>query len=104
MLLFGNQDHLPRFTLESVTRKLFNIDSNKAAGPLDPNIKIIKMFVQYFAVPLTDIHMQKIFPKVWKVFDVCSIFKTIPCFLGGRSKTNCPDQFSFKIKGLYAVE
>ena len=55
-LLFGNQDHLPPITRESVTRKLSNIASNKAAGASDPNVKIIKMFAQYFAVPLTDIY------------------------------------------------
>ena len=49
-LSFGNQDPLPPIMIESVAMKLSKIDVNKARGPFDPNMKVIKTFAEHFAV------------------------------------------------------
>ena len=45
---------------------------NKAPGPNDPILKILKNFARYFAIPLTEIlkesFQSKIFPKAWKKY------------------------------------
>ena len=62
---------------------LFYIDVNKAPGPFDPNLKLLKMFPEYFAIPLTDIYNQsfnhKIFPEVWKISNIACVPKLQPC-------------------------
>ena len=58
---------------------------NKAPGPDNPILKILKNFVKYFAVPLTEIFdeslQSKIFPKAWKKYKVLGIPKSVPCTL-----------------------
>ena len=82
-LLFGSQDPLPPITTESVAKKLSNINVNKAPGPFDPNMKVIKTFSEHFAVPLADIYNQsfrcKSFPEIWKISHICSVPKSSPC-------------------------
>ena len=57
-LSFGSAEYLSKISVQSVARKLFHIDVNKAPGPFDPNLKLLKMFPEYFAIPLTDIYNQ----------------------------------------------
>ena len=52
---YGHSDVLPTVTPESVAKKLLSIQSNKAPGPNDPYLKIIKMFAYFFAIPLANI-------------------------------------------------
>ena len=52
---YGHLDTLPVVKLESVEKNLSSIKSNKAPGPSDPCLKIIKIFSKSFAVPLADI-------------------------------------------------
>jgi hypothetical protein len=44
---YGHSDVLPTVTSESVAKKLLSIQSNKAPGPNDPYLKIIKMFAHF---------------------------------------------------------
>ena len=82
-LSFGSAEYLPKISVQSVARKLFHIDVNKAPGPFDPNLKLLKMLSEYFAIPLTDINNQsfnhKIFPEVWKISNIASVPKLQPC-------------------------
>ena len=70
---------LPTITLESVERKLSNLQTNKVQGPNDPNIKLCN----FFAIPLVDIFNEsfrsKTFPKILKNFSVSAIPKITPC-------------------------
>ena len=76
-LSFGSAEYLPKISVQSVARKLFHTDVKKAPGPFDPNLKLLKMFPKYFAIPLTDIYNQsfnhKIFPEVWKISSIASV-------------------------------
>ena len=69
--------------MANVIKKLKGIDANKAYGPFDPSIKIIKLFTDCFAVPLVHIFYQRFqtmkFPEVWKMSNVYIIPKTTPC-------------------------
>ena len=80
---YGHSDVLPTVTPESVAKKLLSIQSNKAPGPNDPYLKIIKMFAHSFAIPLANIFnasfVQKVFPKLWKEFYLAPIPKVEPC-------------------------
>ena len=82
-LSFGSAEYLPKISVQSMARKLSHIDVNKAPGPFDPNLKLLKMFPEYFAIPLTDIYNQsfnlKIFPEVWKISNIASVPKLQPC-------------------------
>ena len=49
----GMEEQLPNITADSVANKLSKLDPNKASGPFDPNVKIIKTFAKYFAEPLS---------------------------------------------------
>ena len=66
-----------------MARKLCHIDVNKAPGPFDSNLKLLKMFPEYFAIPLIDIYNQsfnyKVFPEVWKISNIASVLKLQPC-------------------------
>jgi hypothetical protein len=44
-------DDLPLISVEEVARELNAINVNKAPGPNDPPLKILKMFSKLFAVP-----------------------------------------------------
>jgi hypothetical protein len=48
------------------TQELRKINTNKAPGPYDPFMKILKTFAKYFAILLTEIFNQKFFPKSGK--------------------------------------
>ena len=77
---------LPQISIVNLIEKLKGIDANKAYGPFDPSIKIIKVFADWFAVPLVHIFNQSFqsmkFLEVWKISDVCAIPKTTPCNRG----------------------
>ena len=49
---------LPQISIASLVGKLKGIDANKAYGPFDPSIKIIKPFADWFAVPSVHIFNQ----------------------------------------------
>ena len=76
-------DTLPAVPPEVVEKKLLSIQWNKAPGPNDPYLKIIKIFARPFSVPLANIFNasfgQKIFPKLWKEFYLAPIPKVEPC-------------------------
>ena len=78
-------ENLPLITVDEVQQELQKINVNKAPGPNDPLLKILKMFAKYFAVPLTEIFNEsfqsKTFPKVSKNYKVSGIPKSIPCTL-----------------------
>ena len=69
---------LPQISIANLIEKLKGIDANKAYGPFDLSIKIIKIFADWFAVPLVHIFNQSFqtmkFPEVWKI---CNVFLTI---------------------------
>ena len=80
---YGHLDTVPVVTLESLEKKLSSINSNKAPGPSDPCLKIIKIFSKSFAVPLADIFntsfLEKTFLRMWKQIYVTAIPKVNPC-------------------------
>ena len=82
-LSYGQLDPLPAVPPEVVEKKLLSIKWNKAPGPNDPYLKIIKMFARPFSVPLANIFNasfgQKVFPKLWKEFHLAPISKVEPC-------------------------
>ena len=53
--------------VDQVKKELQNMNVNKAPGPNDPILKILKNFAKYFAIPLIQIlnesFQSKIFPK-----------------------------------------
>ena len=61
---YGHLDTLPVVTPESVEKKLSSIKTNKAPGPSNPCLKIIKMFSKSFAVPLVLQFYVNAIPKV----------------------------------------
>ena len=80
---YDHLDTLPVVTPESVEKKLSSIKTNKAPGPSNPCLKIIKIFSKSFAVPLADVFntsfLDKTFPRLWKQFYVTAIPKVDPC-------------------------
>ena len=77
------EEQLPNITADSVANKLNKLNPNKASGPFDPNVKIIKTFAKYFAEPLSYIFNEsftcRVFPDIWKIWRVCGIPKSKPC-------------------------
>ena len=69
---YGHSDVLPTVTPESVAKKLLSIQSNKAPGPNDPYLKIIKMFAHSFAIPLANIFNASFVQKVSAFFNYIS--------------------------------
>jgi hypothetical protein len=59
------------------------MNKNKAPGPNDPFIEILKMFAYSFAIPFADIYNEsfrsKYFPEIWKKYKVVAIPKIVPC-------------------------
>ncbi len=82
-LSFGRAEYLPKIAVQSVARKFSHINVNKAPGPFDPNLKLLKMFPEYIALPLTDIYNQsfnyKIFPELWKISNIAGVPEVHPC-------------------------
>ena len=82
-LSYGEMESLPAITKKSVANKLRMLKPNKAPGLNDPNVKILKIFAEFFAIPLTDIFNEsfksKRFPTIWKDFWFSSIPKCVPC-------------------------
>ena len=78
-------ENLPRITVDDVQQELPKINVDKAPGPNDPLLKILKIIANYFAVPLTEIFnesfLSKNFPKVWKEYKVSGIPTSVPCTL-----------------------
>ena len=77
------------------------INVNKAPGPYHPFVRILKIFAEYFAVPVAEIFNKsfqlKNFLKAWKKYKVSVIPKSVPCTLvkelrpiaGESSRTFC---------------
>ena len=63
-------ENLLRITVDDVQQEMQKMNGIEAPGPNDPLLKILKIFANYFAVPLTEIFNEsfqsKTFPKVWK--------------------------------------
>ena len=78
-------NNLPLITVDQVRQEQQKINVNKAPGPFDPFIRILKIFAEYFVVPLVEIFNEsfqsKNFPKVWKKYKVSGIPKSLPCTL-----------------------
>ena len=76
-------ESLPTVSRESVAKRLKELKTNKSSGLNDPNVKILKTFADFFAIPLADIFNEsfnsKCFPAIWKDFVVSPIPKAIPC-------------------------
>ena len=94
--------------MANVIKKLKDIDANKAYGPFDPSIKIIKLFADCFAVPSVHIFYQSFqtmkFPEVWKTSNVCTISKTTPCNRVEELRPISLTSVLSKVQELYAVE
>ena len=80
---YGVGESLPIITKESVVTKLRNLKTNKASCLNDPNCKLLKIFAEVFAIPLTHIFNEsfksKRFPTTWKEFCVIPIPKCVSC-------------------------
>ena len=99
---------LPQISMANVIKKLKGIDANKAYGPFDPSIKIIKLFADCFAVRLVHIFNQSFqtmkFPEVWKTSNVCTIPKTTPCNRVEELRPISLTSVLSKVQESYAVE
>ena len=82
-LMNNETESLPTVSRESVAKRLKELKTNKSSGLNDPNVKILKTFADFFAIPLADIFNEsfnaKCFPAIWKDFVVSPIPKVIPC-------------------------
>ena len=104
-------ENLPRITVDQVQQELQK-NVNKAPGPNDPILKILKNFANYFAIPLTEIFnisfQSKIFPKAWKKYKVLGIPKSVPCTLVedlipiALSSVVAKAQESFAVRWIYS--
>ena len=78
----GSSESSPYISEESVENKLKGLSLRKATGPNNPNIKVLKMFAKNFAIPLPNIvnesFRSRIFPKIWKRYNVCAILNVTP--------------------------
>ena len=99
---------LPQISMANVIKKLKGIDANKAYGPFDPSIKIIKLFADCFAVRLLHIFNQSFqtmkFPEVWKTSNVCTIPKTTPCNRVEELRPISLTSVLSKVQESYAIE
>ena len=86
--------------MTNLIKKLKSIDANKAHGPFDPCLKIIKLFAEYFAVPLATMK----FSEVWKISNVCAIPKTTPCNRVEELRPISLTSVFSKVQESYAVE
>jgi hypothetical protein len=79
----GMEEQLSNITADSVANKLSKLNPNKASGPFDPNVKLIKTFAKNFAEPLSYIFNEsftcRVFPDIWKISRVFGIPKSKPC-------------------------
>ena len=104
----GADASLPHITVDSVEKKLSCLKVNKAAGPFDPNTRIIKIFAKYFARPLTHIFNEsfacRLFPDIWKVSKVCGIPKSKPCCSVDLLRPIALTSTLSKIQESYATE
>ena len=75
--------NLPLVSVEEVREKLKKMDINKSPGPCDPYMKILKIFANNFAIPLTDIFNESFqtqtFPLNWKKYRIIGVPKITPC-------------------------
>ena len=73
---------LPYITEELVVNRLKTINQNKAPGPFDPPLKIIKSAADLLGPVLCNIinhsFSNQEFPNLWKIFDICPIPKIVP--------------------------
>ena len=85
MLEIHCTENLPWITVDQDQQELQKININKAAGPNNLALQILKVFAKYFAIPLPEIFNEsfqsKIFTKDWKKYKVLGIPKSVPCNL-----------------------
>ena len=94
--------------MANVIKKLKDLDANKAYRPVNPSIKIIKLFADCFAVPLVHILNKSFqtmkFPEVWKISNVCTVPKTTPCNRVEELRPISLTSVLSKVQESYAVE
>jgi DNA-binding XRE family transcriptional regulator len=104
----GSSEPLSVISEESVEIKLKGHSVRKASGPYDPNIKVLKMFAKNFAIPLENIFNEsfrsRIFPKIWKCYNVCAIPKVTPCSAVEDLRPISLTNVLSKIQESYAIE
>ena len=107
-LAYDESDPLPLITEESVAKKLKVLNVGKAAGPLDPYMKLFKLFPSSFAIPLANIYnesfLSRSFPKIWKFYTVCGIPKATPCSNVEQLRPISRTSFLSKVQESYVVE
>ena len=97
----GSSESLQVISEESVEKKLKGLCVRKASGPYDPNIKVLKMFVKNFAIPLTNIFNES-FQKYGNVITFAQFQITMLRCKG--PETNFSYQRLVLIQESYAIE
>jgi hypothetical protein len=104
----GSSEPLPVISEESIENKLKGLSIRKASEPYDPNINVLKMFANNFAIPLTNIFNEsfrsRIFQKIWKRYNVCAIPNATPCSAVEYLRPISLTSVLSKIQELYAIE
>ena len=100
-------DSLPKVSVEDVQNQLMRININKAPGPNDPVLKILKELACVLAVPLTEIFndsfREMYFPKIWRQYKIKSIPKSIPCSTADNLRPIALTSVLSKVQGSFAV-
>ena len=88
-------------------QELREINTNKALGPYDPFMKILKTFSKCFALPLTEVFNEsfqlKISPKIRKIYKVSRIPKSVPCTLAEDLRPIALTSALAKVQESFAV-
>jgi hypothetical protein len=58
-------ENLPLITVDQMQQELREINTNKALGPYDPFMKILKTFSKCFALPLTEVFNESFQLKIF---------------------------------------
>jgi hypothetical protein len=78
----GIDTPLPHVSEELIAHRLKNINQNKAPGPFDPPLKIIKSAADLLGPVMCNIinnsFSTKEFPNISKAYDICPIPKMVP--------------------------
>ena len=100
-------DSLPKVSVEDVQNHLMTININKAPGPNDPVLKILKEFACVLAVPLTEIFndsfREMYFPKIWRHYKIKSIPKSIPSSTADNLRPIALTSVLSKVQESFAV-
>ena len=73
---------LPHVSEELIIHRLKNINQNKAPGPFDPPLKIVKSVTDLLGPVMSNSinssFSMKEFQNLWKIYDICPIPKIVP--------------------------